>query len=164
MRSTFARVAGIAGIAGVCLWATVGLTTSTARAERERALPCRAKVPVDIVRVVDGDTVIVRFRDETLKIRILGLDAPELRDGRVPVRRLAEQARDRLREWVRAADNKAELRTARRRYRCYFTDAYERTLARLFVRVDGRMRDVGRKLVREGLACPRRVKRGCDPR
>ena len=155
----------------LCPWllCCFALTAGRAEAARERALPCRPKVSVRVVRVVDGDTVIARFRGKTLRVRLLGLDAPELRDHRPAVRAIARQARDRLRAWLGAAGGEAELRTARRRtakgrYRCFFVDVYERTLARLFVDVEGRLRDVGQRLVREGLACDRRVKRGCDPR
>jgi micrococcal nuclease len=45
-----------------------------------------ADIPATIIRDVDGDTVIARFRDGHVeKIRLLGVDTPEVVDPRKPV-------------------------------------------------------------------------------
>jgi micrococcal nuclease len=45
-----------------------------------------APIPATVIRVVDGDTVIVRFHDgREEKIRLLGVDTPEVVDPRKPV-------------------------------------------------------------------------------
>ncbi|WP_336801539.1 thermonuclease family protein [Kaistia sp. MMO-174] len=98
------------------------LTTSAAAADR--------------LSVTDGDTV--RLGSE--RIRIIGLDAPELQAKCPAERRLAELARDRLAELVDTDDIEI-IRSGR-------PDKYRRTLA--IVRADGR--DVARVLISEGLA------------
>ncbi len=45
-----------------------------------------ARIPATVIRVVDGDTVIARFANGTSeKIRLLGVDTPEVVDPRKPV-------------------------------------------------------------------------------
>jgi endonuclease YncB( thermonuclease family) len=73
------------------------------------ALPARAEemlpgpIPARVIRVVDGDTIEVAARvwlgqEVTVRLRLSGIDAPELR-GRCPAERTgAEAARLRLRE------------------------------------------------------------------
>jgi len=90
----------------------------------------------DRLSVTDGDTV--RLGNE--RIRIIGLDAPELRAKCRAERRLAERARDRLAELVDTDDIEI-IRSAR-------PDKYRRTLA--IIRADGQ--DVARVLISEGLA------------
>ncbi len=87
---------------------------------------------------VDGDTV--RLGDE--RIRIIGLDAPELHARCRDERRLAERARDRMAELV-AGERVEVIRSTRR-------DKYRRTLA--IIRVNGV--DVARVMIFEGLARP----------
>lgn len=93
---------------------------------------------LDGLRVVDGDTV--RLGSE--RIRLIGLDAPELHGKCRKEKRLAIRARDRLAELL-ATDQVEIIRSAR-------LDKYRRTLA--IVRADGI--DVARILISEGLARP----------
>ena len=45
-----------------------------------------ARIPATVIRTVDGDTVIARFDDgREEKIRLLGVDTPEVVDPRKPV-------------------------------------------------------------------------------
>ena len=45
-----------------------------------------ARIPATVIRDVDGDTVIARFADgHEEKIRLLGVDTPEVVDPRKPV-------------------------------------------------------------------------------
>lgn len=83
--------------------------------------------------IIDGDT----FWLSGEKIRIADIDTPELAGRCASERRLAIQARDRLRELLVGFEVRREGR-----------DRYGRTLA--VVTVDGR--SVGAQLVREGLA------------
>ncbi len=93
---------------------------------------------LDGLRVVDGDTV--RLGAE--RIRIIGLDAPELHGKCREEKRLAARARDRLAALLDTADIEI-IRSAR-------LDKYRRTLA--IIRADGV--DVARVLISEGLARP----------
>jgi endonuclease YncB( thermonuclease family) len=97
--------------------------------------PARA---LDGLRIVDGDTV--RLGAE--RIRLIGLDAPELHGKCREEKRLAIRARDRLTELL-ATDDVEIIRSAR-------LDKYRRTLA--IIRADGV--DVARVLISEGLARP----------
>lgn len=57
-------------------------------------------ITAELVRVVDGDTIIVTIHDwppvvgHEIGVRVDGIDTPELHDQRPEVRALAEQARD----------------------------------------------------------------------
>lgn len=90
------------------------------------------------IRVTDGDTI--RLGEE--RIRILGLDAPELHGRCREERRLAARARDRLAELIGARG--IAIERVRRK------DRYGRTLAT--VRAGGV--DVAMVLIAEGLARP----------
>lgn len=91
--------------------------------------------PLQMCRAVDGDTI--RCGEE--RVRLVGLDAPELRGRCEAERQRALAATERLRLLI--ADG-VTLSTAGR-------DKYDRVLA---VVLDARGQDVGQILVREGLA------------
>ena len=105
-------------------------------------------VAVEVIRIIDGDTIVVRAHPwlgvfiET-RVRLAGIDAPELRgrcDGETA---LAVQARDRLAELLAAGT--ARLDDIRH-------DKYGgRVRARV---LDGEGGDVGAALVAAGLARP----------
>lgn len=84
--------------------------------------------------VHDGDTVEVGCEGGKLKVRVWGIDAPEM--GQYP---WGEQSRDQLR---------AMLRDARVQVQSVDKDRYGRLVARLFVGAQ----DVGLAMVREGRA------------
>jgi endonuclease YncB( thermonuclease family) len=86
--------------------------------------------------VIDGDTI----RHQCERVRIAGIDAPELRARCPSERRLALQARDRL----------AELMREPFVLRGYGRDRYGRQLRQVIRRRDGL--DIGQQLVSEGLA------------
>jgi len=73
----------------------------TAAAPRSPAVPAVASLPAEVLRVIDGDTFEARVHvwpglDITTKVRLRGIDAPELR-ARCPAERTkAEAARDAL--------------------------------------------------------------------
>ena len=80
----------------LCVWSVAGAYG----AEISRPdLP--GPIPAELVRVIDGDTIEVRARiwldlDLTTRVRLAGIDAPELVGGCPEERRLAGLARDRL--------------------------------------------------------------------
>lgn len=129
-------------------------------------LPC-GSMEARVLRVVDGDTIDVRVAGVRLRVRLLGLDAPEIRDRRPTVRLVAKAARRRLRELARAGQYKVQMLPAIAS-QCMFTEHHvrwkPRVLARVMVFTDDDWMDAATILIREGLACPRRVKNGCDPR
>ncbi|WP_090525225.1 thermonuclease family protein [Paracoccus isoporae] len=110
---------------------------------------CRAPVGVDPaeIQVVDGDTI----RWQGQRIRLQGLDSPELFSPQCQAELAAARAaRDALRERLAAAQ-RAELRIAPE------LDRYGRGLARLAL--DGE--DVARAMIRAGHA--RRYEGGARP-
>lgn len=127
-----------------------------------RRLPCGG-MEAKVVRVIDGDTVIVQIADgPKLRVRMLGLDAPEMKDRRLFVRRLAYKAKQKLIELLQPSQQVVQLQP-KNGYRCAFRDAYGRALMRLFVKRGNYWEDAASILVNEKLACRRRNKRGCVP-
>jgi endonuclease YncB( thermonuclease family) len=94
-------------------------------------------IALERARVVDGDTI----RVDGEPVRVMGLDAPEMK-GRC----LAEIAAAR-----RAKDRMAELIEGGVTLRPHGRDRYRRLLA---VVTDSRGRDVAAVMIREGLARP----------
>jgi endonuclease YncB( thermonuclease family) len=45
-----------------------------------------------VERVVDGDTLVVRLDGQSVKVRLIGVDAPESVDPRRPVQRFARES------------------------------------------------------------------------
>jgi len=57
-------------------------------------LAAAATQTAQVVSVHDGDTITVRVNGRSEKIRLVGIDSPELDDGRPEYRRAAYEARD----------------------------------------------------------------------
>jgi micrococcal nuclease len=75
-------------LAGICLALLVAAAAAdAARAERGK-----------VVHVGDGDTITVRIGAAVEKVRLIGIDTPELDDSRPAWRDLANRARDEARE------------------------------------------------------------------
>ncbi len=104
--------------------------------------PVPAQVtPVQVQRVVDGDTV--RLRDGR-SVRLIGLNAPEVARKQRPAEPFANAARQRLQALVDAADGRVGLVAGKQA-----KDHYGRTLAHLY---DPRGRNLEAQLLAEGLA------------
>lgn len=107
---------------------------------------------LEVVRVIDGDTVDVQidlgFHISILKrIRFLNIDTYELRGGTAETKSLAQQAKQRLTEILSADDAKIYVRTQMDE-----TGKYGRLLGQLFVlnTQDGTITDVNSVLLSEG--------------
>ena len=105
-------------------------------------------VPADVVEVLDGDTIAVKARiwlgqELATRVRLSGIDAPELHGKCDRERRLAAAARDFLAE--RLTDRPVELRDVQ------FGKYAGRVVARV-VTPEGE--DVARVLIAAGLARP----------
>lgn len=121
---------------GFLRYHTIGSKTSADGITLRRMTTCLG--PVRINCIVDGDTVWV----DGEKIRISGIDAPEIEGKCHFERNLAEQAKHRLSELL-SAEPFVVARTGE--------DRYGRTLATIHLRYSG---DVGLIMVRDGLARP----------
>lgn len=80
--------------------------------------PNRTVVPATLVRVVDGDTAIVKLQRQEIRVRLYGIDAPE---KSTPFGPAATKA---LRSLVEGEDLELEVVTQ---------DSYERLVARIWV-------------------------------
>jgi endonuclease YncB( thermonuclease family) len=95
-------VATIRRAVGLAFLATTALAYSTADGG---GVPGEivGPVPAELLRVIDGDTIEVRARiwldlDLTTRVRLAGIDTPELNGGCAEERRLAEMAKSALGE------------------------------------------------------------------
>lgn len=57
-------------------------------------MPPNLDGPYPVTRVIDGDTLVITRNGNTEKIRLIGVDTPELHDPRKPVECYAQQASD----------------------------------------------------------------------
>jgi endonuclease YncB( thermonuclease family) len=79
----------------LCLLCAAACTGLSAAARADSDLP--GPIPAALVRVIDGDTIEVRARiwldlDLTTRVRLAGIDAPELNGACSEERRRAEEA------------------------------------------------------------------------
>lgn len=106
--------------------------------------PARAD-DATVVRVVDGDTVVMKSRMRTFTVRILNVDTPETKDPDEPVECLGPEAAD---ETERLLPPGTHVTLSHDRTQ---EDRYGRTLAHLRLN-DGT--DIGTALARAGLGVP----------
>lgn len=100
----------------------------------------------EVVRVVDGDTVVVRGGGREETIRLLGIDTPESVKPDSPVECFGPEASDRAKELMpRGAGIRVETDPTQERI-----DDFGRTLAYVFL--DSEPRSVNERLVQEGFA------------
>ncbi len=98
------------------------------------------QIPARVERVADGDTVTAYTANHTkLRIRLLGIDAPEIRHGAQPGQPFGEDAKAYLTKMVRGQQTQVHV---------YGLDRYHRILAILY---QGN-RIVNVEVVRAGLA------------
>lgn len=93
----------------------------------------------NVVRVVDGDTVVL---ESVGTVRLIGIDTPETVDPRKPVEHFGREASEHLRQMLAGQSVRLEFDQTRR-------DRYGRTLAYLHLR-DGSF--VNREMVLQGYA------------
>jgi endonuclease YncB( thermonuclease family) len=105
-----------------------------------------------VVAVADGDTVTGRSwrTGRTEKIRLCGIDAPEIAHGRKPGQPLGKESRETLRSLLAAGGNEMAVQSVER-------DRYGRLVGDVFVRVNNPQmpqaeRLVNLELVRAGMA------------
>ncbi|MGI6257262.1 MAG: thermonuclease family protein [Anaerovoracaceae bacterium] len=80
MKNRSAGKCFLIGVLVFCLILLAGCTTSENPNEGPASVPGEDPVlegPYPVVRVVDGDTIVVRVRRENEKIRLIGIDTPE---------------------------------------------------------------------------------------
>ena len=94
-----------------------------------------------VIRVIDGDTLVIRYDEEATRVRLLAIDAPERGEPGFAAAAAA------LRELVEGREVRIEFDAAAGR-----RDPWGRLLARIWVRgPDGVDLDVGADLLARGL-------------
>lgn len=81
-----------------------------------------------VVRVVDGDTVVVHLHGATTTLRLIGLNTPEVVDPRRTVQCFGKEASNKAKELLTGASVRVELDPSQGTY-----DKYGRTLAYVFL-------------------------------
>lgn len=100
-----------------------------------------SKIVTSVTSVIDGDTLTVRALDGT--VRLIGIDAPEIRPGSKPEGQFAEEARGFLEQMM--------LDSGKITLELHGKDTYGRHLAYVF---DSNGTFVNGEIVRQGLARP----------
>lgn len=102
--------------------------------------PDRLDAQARVSQVLDGDTIEL---DNGRRVRLIGVNTPEISRDDTPSEPLANEARDYLQRLLAEHGNRIALRYDRER-----TDSYQRTLAHLFL-ADGT--SITAKLLEQGL-------------
>ena len=84
-----------------------------------------------IIKVVDGDTLDILMDGKKVRLRLIGLDTPEIVDPRKPVQCFARQASDKAKEILTGQSVRLETDPSQDTY-----DKYGRLLAYIFL-LDG---------------------------
>ncbi len=111
--------------------------------EQLHTIDIRTPVAGEVTSITDGDTIAVYHGDKVEKIRILGIDTPELARAGNPVECFAEQSKEKVAQLVagKAVELVGDLSQGDR-------DRYGRLLR--YVLLDGQ--DIGLTLLKEGYA------------
>src|SRR5882672_1480203 len=144
---THYRAWNLPGIAAFLLVAAAATQEETLRPQHLAAEAFAGPVPATVERVVDGDTIEVKARiwlgqSLTVKVRIDGVDAPELEARCGEERRMALAARDYLARRILGA----EVTLSR--------VVYDKYGGRVRAAVADSQGDIAKALLAEGLARP----------
>ena len=154
VRSVAILVLGAAGIVAGCLPDRAGTptptpaptsTASTLASVGPALAPVGPTTEAKVVRVIDGDTIVVDFKGKQVHLRYIGMDTPESVKPNTPVELMAREA---------TAANEALVagRTVLLEKDVSETDRFGRLLRDVWVERDGRLVLVGLELVRTGYA------------
>lgn len=100
------------------------------------------QIPVEVVEVIDGDTIKVKYNGNTEKVRYLLIDTPETNHDPLKKQPFGEEATQRNKKLLSSGDATIEFDVGNR------IDDYGRLLA--YIYVDGE--SIQEKLLEEGLA------------
>jgi len=95
-RARITGAAGVFAIVGAVAMSILLVATPLASGANDDGLP--ARVPARVLRVIDGDTIVVRAKvwinqEIETAVRVAGVDTPELRSACAEEKRLARAAR-----------------------------------------------------------------------
>ena len=87
-----------------------------------------ASESAQVVRVIDGDTVVISIGETTDTVRLIGVDTPELHDSRPLVKCFAEKAKQHMKELVEGKEVQLESDSTQAD-----RDVYKRLLRYIFL-------------------------------
>lgn len=96
-----------------------------------------------VIRVIDGDTFVVKINNKNEKIRIIGIDTPEKEGGYQTVECFGDHASDYAKKYLK--NKKVSLLKSKKQNN---RDKYGRMLRYVFINGE----DFGAKLIKEGYA------------
>ncbi|MFF3036723.1 thermonuclease family protein [Arthrobacter citreus] len=129
-----AKKAAIAAVAAVAVTATSVVVANAANEDKAR-----------VVRVIDGDTLVVDFQNKDVTVRLLNVDTPETKDPSKPVECLGPEATEFLADALPAGSKVSLAFDVERE------DRYGRTLAAVY---DSEDRLINAEVARRGFGVP----------
>lgn len=99
----------------------------------------------DVVRVVDGDTIVINEAGSSITVRLIGVDTPETKHPKKPIEHYGPEATTFTRNLLRGEKVRLKGRSANDD-----TDRYDRRLAFVYREPDGLF--INEELVRQGYA------------
>ena len=128
------KKAAIAAVAAVAVTATSVVVANAANEDKAR-----------VIRVIDGDTLVVDFQNEDVTVRLLNVDTPETKDPKKPVECLGPEATEFLTDALPAGTKVTLAFDVERE------DRYGRTLAAVY---DSQDRLINAEVARQGFGIP----------
>lgn len=123
-RATLAALLAVLLLTG-CTASGTGPAPHTADAEAsEASRPSRAEGPFRVASVTDGDTIRVTINGQSTRVRLIGIDTPEITDPRHPAQCFGQEASRRAHELLDGTQVWLEYDPSQSRH-----DRYGRTLA-----------------------------------
>jgi micrococcal nuclease len=117
---------------------------AVATSSRSAAAPLSSQPFYPVVRVIDGDTVVVRVDGVDEKVRLIGINTPETVDPRTPVQCFGQQASAEAKRMLEGQSVRLEMDASQGK-----RDKYGRLLAYVFL-ADGT--NVNEHMVTNGFA------------
>jgi micrococcal nuclease len=96
-----------------------------------------------VIRVVDGDTIVVQVKGHPETVRLIGVDTPEIVDPRKPVQYFGKEASEFTTSLISGKLVRLEIQTAPTS-----RDRYGRLLAHVYRQSDGLL--VNKEIIRQG--------------
>ena len=131
--------------AAVTAAAVVVLAASSCSEPAAADADANARDEATVIRVIDGDTLVVDLDNEDVTVRLLNVDTPETKDPDKPVECLGPEATDFLKKALPAGS------TVELEYDVEREDRYGRTLAGVY---DAKDRLMNAEVARAGLGFP----------
>lgn len=124
----------VAGAIAVAVWGNIEKHAPVAAVETAAvgsSTPPAKSAPKDtypVAKVVDGDTIDIVMSGKSVRVRLIGLDTPEIVDPRKPVQCFAKEASDKAKEILVGQSVRIEGDPSQDRY-----DKYGRLLAYVYL-------------------------------